>query len=922
MANPLRSFFIASLAALTLGSSQLLADGARFDLAGPKLEVRVTRAGVTLPIAQVPNLQPGDKLWVHTAFPSTQSVHYLLIVTFLRGTTNPPPDGWFTRIETWNKHSRDEGTFITVPAEAQQAMLFLAPETGGDFSTLRSAVKGRPGVFVRASKDLNQAGFEQARIEKYIDAMRTIPSNDAKALQQHSSLLALTLALKPNPDCFKQPIDQQYDCLTQSGSQMLLDDGHGQSVADALGNGSGDLINSASSTQMAGGGLYSAYVGTIIDLIRLTSGLHTAQYQYIPAIGFPQGEELNLRLNAPPSFHNPKSVIVIGLPAIQIATPPPLVSADPKHVTCMLQPKLVFGLEGAPLVYSTGFAHNLVLHLNAAQPAPDLPLTPSAFEGGLIPAPKVQRELLPLGQPEAAQAEPAQQGANQAAPEDTGLTGTVKGMWGFDSFTGPTLPLQNVPGKGWKLVTNDPLIAGLDNHLTLASTGTACIQAITADTAQSTGLEEGTDKPEKLTWKTADKPSDKPNEVALTLPLKVPAPESVHLAIQQFGDGAPVVLTAKALSEPAKLASLTFHAGDTTALLSGTSLSQVKLVSLKGILFTPSPTQLPSAVSESAADTHGADHLQLTLAQGADSQHAESKLTPGDALNATVTLKDGRTLTLPTTIEPHRPAVTLLSKNIEQPKDSHFRLAPDDLPLDDKFTFFLKSEENFPRSEQIEISSPDDSLHTMLSITTGTLILQNKHTVLATLDPLKLFGTSAFGPLRLRAVSPDGTAGDWVPLVTLVRLPSLTQVECPARARQQPCTLTGSDLYLVDSFSTDPAFTVSIPVPEGFIGDNITIPHPADSGFYLRLRDDPTVSEQVTLPIVPLPGSQPAPQLTLPPPVNPAPIPVSDPADSPAPAPSSNPPNAPNPPDAPGATSAPPSATPSSQSSTPAPRPN
>ncbi len=32
--------------------------------------------------------------------------------------------------------------------------MFLAPETGGDFKTLKSAVRGRPGAFVRASQDL------------------------------------------------------------------------------------------------------------------------------------------------------------------------------------------------------------------------------------------------------------------------------------------------------------------------------------------------------------------------------------------------------------------------------------------------------------------------------------------------------------------------------------------------------------------------------------------------------------------------------------------------------------------------------------------------------------------------------------------------------------------------------------------------
>ena len=280
--------------------------GARFDLTGPKIEVRVTRDGKTLPIAAVPNLQPGDKLWLHPDLPPTQSVKYLLIAAFLRGTTNPPPDDWFTRIETWKKDVRQEGVFVTVPAEAQQAILFLAPETGGDFSTLRSAVRGRPGIFVRASQDLAEAGFEQARIERYLAAMKQVPPGDAKALADHSALLARTLNLKPNPDCFKQPVDLQY-CLTQSGNQTLLDDGHGQTLAAALSNGpSSDLINQASYTQAFGNGVYSAYVGAIVDLIRLTTSLHTAQYQYIPAIAFPEEADLKLRLNTPALLPQPE----------------------------------------------------------------------------------------------------------------------------------------------------------------------------------------------------------------------------------------------------------------------------------------------------------------------------------------------------------------------------------------------------------------------------------------------------------------------------------------------------------------------------------------------------------------------------------------------------------------------------------------
>src|SRR5580698_8216502 len=108
----------------------LRADNARFDLVGPKIDVRVTRGATTLPIAQVPNLQGGDKIWIKADLPSTQSNHLLVIVAFLRGTTNEPPDNWFTEIDTWEKKTI-EGTTVTVPNEAEQALLFVAPETEG-----------------------------------------------------------------------------------------------------------------------------------------------------------------------------------------------------------------------------------------------------------------------------------------------------------------------------------------------------------------------------------------------------------------------------------------------------------------------------------------------------------------------------------------------------------------------------------------------------------------------------------------------------------------------------------------------------------------------------------------------------------------------------------------------------------------------
>ncbi len=845
-----------------IGSSLLpaqSAQSARFDLTGPKVEVQVTRGGQTLPIASVPNLQAGDQIRLHPNLPPTQSVRYLLVAVFLRGTTNPPPDNWFYRIETWDKHVRAEGVTITVPQEAQQAILFLAPETGGDFSTLRSAVRGRPGVFVRASQDLAEAGFEQARIEKYVAEIKQVPPSDPKALAEHSMLLARTLNLKPNEDCFKRPIELQYTCLTQSGSQTLLDDGHGQTVVASLTSGANsDFISAASATSLAGGGTYSAYVGAVVDLVRIMGALHTAQYQYIPAIAFPQDASLNLRLNTPPSFHNPKSVIVIGLPSIQPSVAPPLRPTDPKQVTCLIKPSVVLPVEGAPLVFSTAFAHDLKLHVDQHGSTTEIPLIADPFQGGLVLSSErtrkasPSREALPAPQPgsssdvhASAQLSPA---ASSTIPG--AVTGTVTGFWGFDAFTGPTLQLQEAPGTDWKIAANDPLIAGRENHLLLTSSGSACVQKITIEATPGKQVE--------ASWK----PADKPNLISVDLPLKANDPGSLHLAIQQFGENQPVTVSAKTFSEPATLSRLTFHAGDTFATLTGTSLDQVQQTSFSSAVFTPVATAAASPDAESTAGAQaasGTNTLRISLPNGV----APPKLNPGDRLTATVTLKDGRSLPLPLTVAPPRPVVTLISKSISHASETGIQLASnDDLPVNQQLIFSLNSPTPFPRSGKVEITNADDSLRTSLTVTAGTLVLQDPHTLLGTLDPLKTFGTSAFGPLRLRAISPDGTAGDWIPLAILVRLPTLTDIHCTADTAAT-CTLTGSSLYLVDAVGSDPALDNPTTVPAGFVGTTISVPrpssvapnltagHPANTTMYVRLRDDPSSANSVVLPVLP-----------------------------------------------------------------------
>ena len=883
---------------LLCAQGALAADG-RFDLLGPKIDVRVTRGPDTLPIASVPNLQPGDRLWLHPDLPSSQSVKYLLICVFLRGTTNPPPENWFYRIETWNKKVQQEGTFITVPAEAQQAVLFMAPETGGDFATLKSAVRGRPGVFVRASQDLSEAGFEQARIERYLADIRRVPPSDAADLQKHSNLLARTLNLKPNPECFKKPVDQQFPCLTQTGSQLLLDDGHAQNVAASLSNGaSSDFISQASYTQLAGAGTYSAYVGAVVDLIRIMSSLHTAQYQYIPAIAFPQGEALNLRLNTPPSFHNPKSVLVIGLPSIQEASKPPLQPADPNYIACLLKPSVVLPLEGAPLVFSTDFATEMALHLNTppgAPSQPDIPLVPDAFEGGLRLEQKPEHhvQITDVRQPlDAAHTagplpvpSPSETKSNIAVRSmPVELTGTVQGRWGFDPFTGPTLNLQQLPGSDWHIVgadgSNPEVIAGKTAELLVTSTGSACIHSITE---QPTGSQEQL----PLEFK-ASKDTDHLNRIAVSVPAGHGAsPGSLHLAIQQYGQPQPDTVQTRTFADPAHIVSVQIAAGDRSLMLGGTNLGSVTRLTLGDLIFHPDPgvgTDTPVPV----------DALRLSLPANAPAPPTHT----GDHLKASVTLNDGRELPVVLTVAPARPTVTLLGRSFTPALGSVVSLAnSQDLPLDSHVDFTLKAQTNFPRNGQIEIETLDGTLRAVLTLApSGGLILQDPHTVVASLDPLRSFGPSAFGALRVRAVFPaahskarrseeitstsdastatnlvPGTAAssasgaetepdplersDWLPLGTVVRLPVLTHLQCTTDPTSA-CILSGTSLYLLQSVSADPGFAQSDRVPDGFTGNTLQVPHPAGSSgtLFLKLRDDPTPIDTAMIPTSTVPA--------------------------------------------------------------------
>jgi hypothetical protein len=803
-------------------TTALRADNALFDLEGPKIDIRITRGGATLPISQVPNLQPGDKIWIKADLPASQSNHLLLIVAFLRGTTNEPPDDWFTKIETWDKKSV-EGTSVTVPAEAEQAILFVAPETGGDFNTLRSAVKGRPGLFIRADADLNEASFEQQRIERYLAAMKTVSPTDEKAIQERSAKLASALALKPNADCYKKPVELQVNCLTQSSAPVLLDDGHGQSIAEAVSSGaSSDFINAASYTQPVGAGLYSAYVGAVVDLVHLVSLMRTAQYQYIPAISFPQGSTLNLKLNAPPSFHKPESVIVIGLPAIQKAVPPPLRPDDPNQIACLVQPKMTLLLEGAPLVFSTNFAHDLVLHLNRTGALAELPLIPEAIEGGLTVTNEQQREVLHVAKVHDDSSQPKKADVKIGTVSDLTITGTVRGSWGFDAFEGPTLTLQQVAGKDWKIVSDTPLFAGQDNHLTLKGSGTACVQHIALTNKENKDVD--------ISFK-PDPGKDVKDTLVLDISLKTVQPGGYSLAIQQYGDSHTENVSLTAYTGDIHLDGLKIHQGDNTAILTGEGLKEVVSAQIDNQTFMP-------------ADS-GNDDRTVHL-------NAKAGVSPADGKDATVKLKDGRTMTVKISAQAPRPSFTLLSFN-DTPVQLNGALlvslgAKDDLSLNGKLTFVVQTKDVFPRKQTIEVATVGGSVRTSLSLADSGLVLQDEHTAIATLDPLKAFGQSAFGKLQMRPVAEDSTPGDWTALGTLVRTPQITAIHCTTEDAPT-CIIDGSGLFLVRSFSAGKDFAKGIEVPTGFAESTFIVPTPTDgTTLYLKLRDDPDAVAAITLP--------------------------------------------------------------------------
>jgi hypothetical protein len=784
------------LALLLIATCVAAARAEPFDLAGPTLDIEVTHGGVTLPISQTPNLSSGDQLSIRADLPPSESVRYLLVTAFLRGATNPPPETWFHPLQTWTSKGVD-GLRITVPDGAQQVLVFLAPHTSGDFRTLVDAVRGRPGAFVRASQDLNQATLDRSRLNVFLAVLRKTNPADSEGLQKVSTLLGRSLAIKVDADCFQKMPELQAGCLLQAKDALILDDGQSTSIVQALTSGvSADLLLQLSATPQAGYGANTPYLAAVLDVARLFDSFRTAHYQYIPALGAIGGRKMSLLLSTAPSFHNPLSVLVTALPAVEPPQPPPLRAVDAKAAYCAAKGDLVLPAEGAPLAFSTAYAHDMALRLKTKDGAAvELPVRVDAEKGGFIA--------------DVSGLDPTRFG-------DT-VDGSLHGFWGFEPFDGPSFHLRTPHPEQWRLAEEDrqSLVVGRADTVRLEGAQAACVESVALRTAS------GTTQP--VDWKTTQ-----PDQITVTVPLDDSDAGPLTLLVKQQGGGDADSVAIQAFAVAGHLDGFIVHAGDPFGVLKGSRLDEVTGLTINGVTFTPGALRSVS----------GADELTLTAGDAA----AVARLQAGKSASAKATLKDGRVEKLKVSIAPARPRVELIDKSV-QPGAS---TAPgameltskDELALGATLTFSIRAKvpATFTGHEQVEVATADGGASATLA-SSGGLVLEDPQIAVATLDTAKAFGASAFGALRYRIVDEAG-AGDWQPLATLVRLPTFRALKCPG-GRGQACELTGSDLFLVDSLSGDARFDHPVKVPEGFAGRVMSVPYPTAGKFYLKLRDAP-----------------------------------------------------------------------------------
>jgi hypothetical protein len=310
----------------------------------------------------------------------------------------------------------------------------------------------------------------------------------------------------------------------------------------------------------------------------------------------------------------------------------------------------------------------------------------------------------------------------------------------------------------------------------------------------------------------------------------------VTLLVHQRGVDQPQAVTLKTFAETGTVSGFTLHAGDTAGDLVGTRLDKVTALAVGKTEFTPGPR---TRVGDD-------DHLVLTASDPA----AVAALPAGSAQVAKVTLADGRTRTVPFTVAAPRPPVTLIGLNVARPAPpagapaitlTGDRIVPRGGEM--RFSFRIGADAHLSGGESVEVATADGRAATTVSARSGYAI-QNDRIGVVTIDTAKAFGPSAYGPLRFRLID-HGVASDWVPLGTLVRVPTLTALACPEEGTT--CRLSGEGLFLASAIGATSDLGDAVTVPDGFTATSIAVPRPVDGTLYLRLRDDPAAVARIVV---------------------------------------------------------------------------
>src|SRR6202044_140369 len=294
-------------------------------------------------------------------------------------------------------------------------------------------------------------------------------------------------------------------------------------------------------------------------MAKILDSFHTAEYQYLPALVIPKGDTMMLKLNNPPSFHKPQSVLVVGLPAVQTAEAsadlPTMRAVDPKNILCAQQKPLVLQMVGAPYVFATSYAHDFVFRVqNKSGQMVDIPLTLDPMKGGFLVDEKALAAQSLLGS----------------------ATGTVHGFWGFEPVEGPKYQLVSAHPEQWTLASADQhaLIVGRKDTVHLDAPVVSCVDGVTVKDSGGKTLD--------ATWKAV-----KPNEIQVDVPLDSEQAGTLNLQVKQTGLEKPDQVDLHTYSEAGKLDSFKIFAGDHQGVLKGTRLDEIATMTVNNVVFSP-----------------------------------------------------------------------------------------------------------------------------------------------------------------------------------------------------------------------------------------------------------------------------------------------------------------------------------------------